>query len=310
MTAAALGYGCAALMGRTPRKESVALLETAFDAGVTHFDVARSYGYGEAESALGDFLRLRREQVTVTTKLGISPPARSRRLAVAKAAARRLGPLSGALRRAARGRAQEMQTAGNFGVASARQSLETSLWELGTERVDFLLLHECGPGDLSDELLDYLRGRVGEGVIGAFGVASRPEQTRALLSEAPDFAPTVQVADNVTERVLEELPATAGRTLFTHSALGAALDAVHAHVSGSPVRSAEWARELEADCTDREQLGRLMLAWARCSNAGGTVLFSSRNRDRIRMNAGRGLPDAAIVERFADLVRAELGGAG
>src|SRR5918997_1826870 len=48
------GYGCAALMARTSRAESVRLLEEAFDAGVTHFDVARSYGYGEAESQAGD----------------------------------------------------------------------------------------------------------------------------------------------------------------------------------------------------------------------------------------------------------------
>src|SRR3954466_15030358 len=67
VTTSALGYGCSQLMARLGRAESTRLLEAAFDAGISHFDTARSYGYGEAESALGDFIRGRREQVTVAT---------------------------------------------------------------------------------------------------------------------------------------------------------------------------------------------------------------------------------------------------
>ena len=43
-------------MARLGRRESVRLLEVAYDSGITHFDTARSYGYGEAESAVGEFL--------------------------------------------------------------------------------------------------------------------------------------------------------------------------------------------------------------------------------------------------------------
>src|ERR1017187_8275756 len=45
-----LGFGCSSLMGAMGRKESVAMLEAAFDAGVRHFDVAPMYGFGQAES--------------------------------------------------------------------------------------------------------------------------------------------------------------------------------------------------------------------------------------------------------------------
>ena len=89
--ASSWGYGCASLMAQTSRAESVMLLETAFDAGVTYYDVARSYGYGEAESAVGDFLRGKRDQITLATKLGISPPAQTRSLAMAKSVVRRIG---------------------------------------------------------------------------------------------------------------------------------------------------------------------------------------------------------------------------
>ena len=46
-------------------------------AGVRHFDVAPMYGYGEAESCLGDFLQKHRGQITITTKYGIAPPKKS-----------------------------------------------------------------------------------------------------------------------------------------------------------------------------------------------------------------------------------------
>ena len=48
-----LGFGCSSLMGAMGRKESVAMLEAAFDAGVRHFDVAPMYGFGQAESCVG-----------------------------------------------------------------------------------------------------------------------------------------------------------------------------------------------------------------------------------------------------------------
>ena len=47
------------------------MLGAAYDAGIRHFDVARSYGYGDAEGVVGEFLRGCSEQVTVTSKFGL-----------------------------------------------------------------------------------------------------------------------------------------------------------------------------------------------------------------------------------------------
>src|SRR5436190_22196949 len=80
-----LAFGSSGLMTRLGRTQSLRLLEVAYDAGITHFDTARSYGYGEAESVVGDFLARSRDNLTVTTKLGIVPPRPSRALHVAKA---------------------------------------------------------------------------------------------------------------------------------------------------------------------------------------------------------------------------------
>ena len=68
-----LGFGCSSLLGSLGRKDSLALLETAYDAGLRHFDVAPAYGYGQAEGCLGEFLTRHRGEVTVTTKYGVEP---------------------------------------------------------------------------------------------------------------------------------------------------------------------------------------------------------------------------------------------
>jgi len=50
----AVGFGCSSLTGTGPRNAN-RVLQTAFDAGVRHFDTARYYGYGEGEGILGRF---------------------------------------------------------------------------------------------------------------------------------------------------------------------------------------------------------------------------------------------------------------
>lgn len=69
----ALGFGCSAVMGRVGRKQSLRAMSQAYDAGITFFDTARSYGYGESEAIVGEFLRGRRERVILSTKFGIVP---------------------------------------------------------------------------------------------------------------------------------------------------------------------------------------------------------------------------------------------
>src|SRR5580692_4756161 len=84
-----LGFGCGSLMGATNRRDSLKLLQSAYDAGIRHFDVAPMYGYGEAESCLGEF-RTGHNDITITTKYGIAPPKRGGML---RAARRVVGPM-------------------------------------------------------------------------------------------------------------------------------------------------------------------------------------------------------------------------
>ncbi|MEA2364214.1 MAG: D-threo-aldose 1-dehydrogenase [Thermoleophilaceae bacterium] len=304
-----LGFGSAALMARLGRRESVRLLEVAHDSGITHFDTARAYGYGEAEAALGEFLARRRDAVTVTTKLGILPPRRSRALDLGKAAARVAARRVPAVRPLLRRRAQSMGAAGSFDPATARASLDTSLSELGTDVVDFLLLHECRPEDLrTDGLLEFLEQTVREGKVRHFGVATDRDSTGAVLRERPEFAGVVQVRQTAVDPPLAQLGAPAGVPIFTHSAV-APLIAPLTEAMRDSERRERWTAVVGLDCGRPEVLGRLLLESALRANPDGVVLFSSTDEARIRANAGladRQQLSPEELERFNGLVRETL----
>lgn len=297
-------------MAKTGRTDSLRLLETAFEAGITHYDVARLYGYGEAESVVGNFLAGRpRDEVTVTTKLGIDPPRHSRRLAIGKALARRAVAVAPPLRRLARKRAEGLVKTGRFGPDEARLSLETSLRELKTDYVDFLLLHECTPEDISEDLLMFLRDAVSEGSIRSFGIATGPAATRAILTARKPAAQVVQLASGIPTHPLDAVPHLRGKAVITHSALGNSLDEIHGHLIQSRERATRWSEAVGTDCSDRRALGQLLLAWASLANSTGIVLFSSRNPATIKANAGVSLSPGLQeqVERLESLVRVDMG---
>ena len=129
-----LGFGCSSLTS-VGRKQALRLLEGAFDAGIRHFDVARYYGYGEAEGILGTFLKSRRSQVTVTTKFGIEPPRPTSTLRVALGIGRRFLRLVPSARKVVHQHTSAfVNVKGNaFSAADAQRNLETSLRELGTD---------------------------------------------------------------------------------------------------------------------------------------------------------------------------------
>ena len=70
-----LGFGCAAMGGRSSRKDSLTAIGAAWDAGITFYDTARSYGYGQSEGLVGEFLRSKRDLAVIRTKFGILPAA-------------------------------------------------------------------------------------------------------------------------------------------------------------------------------------------------------------------------------------------
>ena len=185
-----LGFGCGSVLGRVGRRDSLHAMNTAWNAGVTLFDTARSYGYGEAEGLLGEFLRGKRGQATVVTKFGILParPVAWKRLAkpIVRAG---LSLLPQARRLVRRGIAGEMSE-GHFDVATLRASLEESLRQLRTDYVDVLLLHLPPVSAFQQQdLMAELEMVVREGKVRRVGVST---DDVATFRGIPDFLTATQ----------------------------------------------------------------------------------------------------------------------
>jgi D-threo-aldose 1-dehydrogenase len=305
-----VGFGCSrlAIVGE---KKALHLLGTAFDAGVRHFDAARYYGYGEAEGLLGTFVKSRRAEVTITTKFGIEPPRRTSVLGFAMQAGRRLVQFvptaGGFLRR----RAQGLVKSGAFSVKDAQTSLETSLRELGTDYIDFFLMHEYTVSENSpNELVGFLTDTVKAGKIRYFGLATGIETVLRALECQPEVCTIVQFENNVLHRNVERLPRGGPHRLtITFGSLSASYHSVSAFLKSQGEIAGNWSAELAVDCSKDETISALMLNYSVQADPNGLVLFSSKDASRVSRNVKAVLEpelSPAQVELFGQLVERDL----
>jgi D-threo-aldose 1-dehydrogenase len=295
LTTFPLGFGCVQLTAHSTEEEAVAILEHASSLGITHFDVARAYGFGRAERILGKFLRGRRQHVTVATKVGLQPPtglvgdAR-----VISAAKRLLRPFPALLQRARR-RGSTLGKSGVFAPEAVVQSVETSLRELGTDYIDLLLLHEAMLTDAASEpLIEVLKKLVAKGAVRHLGMASAFARLQGNVAQMAPVYEVVQFDDNARTRNLQKLAERVERLCITHSVF-APVRLLREAVSANPEIAREGSRQANADLNDPEVIAGLFLSCALRSNADGVVLFSSRNPSHIEANVRE-----AKVSRFSD----------
>jgi aryl-alcohol dehydrogenase-like predicted oxidoreductase len=117
-------------------EEAAAIMDRAWELGITTFDTADAYGGGRSEAAIGMWMASRGVRPVLTTKT-FNP----------------------------------MEAGADSGLAPARirRQLESSLERLGVDRVDFYLTHAPDPETPLRETLDALDELVALGRIGAFG---------------------------------------------------------------------------------------------------------------------------------------------
>jgi D-threo-aldose 1-dehydrogenase len=280
-----LGYGCSSLMGAMGRKDSLAMLEAAFDAGIRHFDVAPMYGYGQAESCVGEFVSRHRGDVTVTTKYGIPPAKHQGMIGLARSIVRpvikAMPGLKQGLSKMAVSAAQPTAKA-SFTAAQARESLERSLRELRTDRIDVWLLHEVTAEELQDEgLLRLLEDSVAAGTVGTFGVGSEQDKIGALVAARPEYCRTMQFEWSVMDAPV----ADSNSFRIHHRALTDNFRRLHAELVGDKARLAQWSESTGCGLQDRDALAALMLKASLVENGGSVVLFSSKSVAHIEHNA-------------------------
>jgi D-threo-aldose 1-dehydrogenase len=305
-----IGFGCSSLTS-VGRKNAIRLLETAFDAGIRHFDVARYYGYGETEGILGTFIKSCRAQITVTTKFGIEPPRRTNALRFALGVGRRILRLVPSARKLAQQRASALVKGNAFSAADANRNLETSLRELRTDYIDFYLLHDYVAGSHSSgELIAFLVQAVKAGKIRCFGLGTSIENVLRALDCEPDLCGVIQFQDSVITRNRDKLPSQSPhKVVITHGSLAGAFRSLSSFFKANHNRAKEWSAGLDVDCSDEKTLAALLLNFSVDANPNGLLLFSARSPDRIKDNTKAVLNPHVTpsqVKSFAQLVERNL----
>src|SRR5229473_648543 len=305
----AVGFGCSSLTGTGPSNAN-RVLQTAFDAGVRHFDTARYYGYGEGEGILGRFLKSRRSEVTISTKFGIEPPRRTTALGVGLYFGRRIVRLLPAMRGFLQRGTQSLVKSGAFSAQQAQVSLETSLRELSTDHIDFYLLHDYIVSEQPpDELLAFMESSVKAGKIRSFGIGTSFENVLQALERQPRLCSVLQFQNSVLTRNSNYLPrGNSDRLIITHGALGRSYHSVLTFLEARRDVAKDWAAKLGCDRLDENTLSALMLNYAADANPKGLVLFSSRDPVRVSRNVKAVLESdfsPAQIAMFGELVNQE-----
>ncbi|MDQ6763762.1 MAG: aldo/keto reductase [Bacteroidota bacterium] len=173
-----LGFGCAPILGSKSANDSRRALEAAFDKGITHFDLARSYGYGEAEGFVGKVLRKKRDKIVFTSKFGIQANWKAQLFKPVKPVVRFLRSRKAETIESKPLDKNENKVADLFhdrieiNAIEMRKNLERSLKALKTDYLDYFLIHEpLAAIENIDELSNTMLSLKKEGKIRAWGLA-------------------------------------------------------------------------------------------------------------------------------------------
>jgi aryl-alcohol dehydrogenase-like predicted oxidoreductase len=168
----ALGFGCAPILGSVNAHDSRRAIKCALDEGITHFDLARVYGFGKAEDFVGEYVREFRQSITLTSKFGIEPDWKVQYLNFLKPIVRAVkNKMNG-------GKGSNSKIAGGLNkrilISSdlVCKSLEKSLKELKTDYIDVYMIHEpIATINEIEEVILALKKAQKQGKINSYGIS-------------------------------------------------------------------------------------------------------------------------------------------
>jgi D-threo-aldose 1-dehydrogenase len=286
-----LGFGCAGVFRVSSKKERLALLEEAFESGFRHFDTAPMYGMGQAESELKPFLRRHRDDITVTTKFGITIAPLGRVAGIVQSPIRRVlasrpsagatmqsvgaGPHSGMVGRA-------LYRATGYTSGAARRSLDRSLGILGTDHVDILALHDPLIADLEvaerSDLVASLQAEVDRGRIRSWSIATHHLALSGPGSKITAMAPILQFRDHLLAPPTD-LPTATG--VVTYGSISSVVPSALALQRLDPT-ALDYFKASGGSSDTIANLGWALLRDAVARTSSGVVLYATTKRDRIR----------------------------
>ncbi|MBS1183076.1 MAG: hypothetical protein H6Q99_2956 [Proteobacteria bacterium] len=279
--------GCASLGSRISPAHGRRMLETAFDLGITWYDVAPSYGAGRAEDILAPFVAAHRHEIFLCSKAGLLPPRHNGLMRLAYDVGRPVVAVARGLSR----RFRAIKATRNRRVPLTAELIETSisrsLARLGTDHLDVFALHDPDPADLErDEVIAALERIVLSGRARHISIAGSLEAaTKAADIPVFDF---FQLADDPLTSPLAALRRLVGRPagFVTHSVfgVGGARDLMRTRLNAAPALAAE-ASALGYGQTPADIATTVLMRRAFASNPDGVVLASMFSGDHLAANA-------------------------
>jgi aryl-alcohol dehydrogenase-like predicted oxidoreductase len=137
----AIGLGCMSfggVFGSTSKSDSFRCLDAALDHGISHFDTANIYGMGVSESVMGEWIALRKPNISIATKASI---------------------VAGPARRF------------DNSESHLRAELEESLKRLGVDHVDLFYIHRREEARPIEDVVTSLSRMIDDGLIGGYGLS-------------------------------------------------------------------------------------------------------------------------------------------
>ena len=166
----AIGYGAMGVSiayGNSDEAQSIETIRYAFDQGVTLFDTAEMYGWGENEKIVGRAVKGFRDEIVIATKFGFTH---------------------------------------DFGVdsrpAHIREVTDSSLRNLGVEQIDIMYQHRVDPNVPIEDVAGTIKDLIAAGKIKYFGLSEAgPETIRRAHMVQP--VTVLQTEYSVFEREVE-----------------------------------------------------------------------------------------------------------
>ncbi|MBK0004795.1 aldo/keto reductase [Erwinia sp. S63] len=283
-----IGYGAmgtAVGYGPTNDAQSVKAIRQAHEMGVTHFDTAHMYGWGEGEKLLGIALAPFRDKVTIATKFGIA----------------------------------DEQWNPDSSLQAMRKSVENSLQNLKIETIDVLYQHVHDPKIPVEEVIGEMQRFVEEGKVRYLGMSnSSTEMIKRAMKVAPIsvYQMEYSIFSRGVEAVLPYLRELGiGLVAYSPLARGFLSGAVKPRDAYSSSDFRQWmawwapenfsenvalAEELNSIAESKGcKLSQLAIAWLLAKGGDIVPIPGSRSVERVAENIG----SADILLTSEDLIR-------
>lgn len=261
-----LGFGTSLLTRNNSVKDAISNLETAFDNGITHFDCAKLYGFGQAEVLLGKFSNDKRYKITITTKTGLRGLElpllclplinRFRSIIYSRKSLKNSGLVSVA------------PTTGVFRPNFIIDDLHDSLKKIRTDYIDIYLLHEASISQANQEdIIATLQKCKDAGKIKMFGIASNSQTIRNEYQNLNKSYQVLQHSDQVFEQNIASMPN------------------VNQHFVRIVYNIFTRFKQIESKLAFNNELIdplKLILSYYKKENENGITLFSATKNENIR----------------------------